>query len=394
MHYDNRAVCKPNRAARGDLLDSGSNQLIIDVGALDAPVRRALGRDNAKITDWDLQTLHHSGNPTTDSVYRVTGSAVCADHTLPWTVVLKVIHAADGHTEPGSLGYWRREPFVYESGVLDLLPAGLAAPACLRLDAPEAGMVWLWLEAIDIAGDTLWPLARYGLAARHLGRFNGTYAADAARPSFPWLGRDYLCGWAALGADGIARLPAALDHPLVGRVYPGPIATQLRHLWEGRDDLLRLLAALPQTFCHMDALRRNLIARRDGQGRDQTVLIDWGEAGIGALGEDLAAFVTGSVFLDPTTPPARAVDAVAWAGYIEGLHDVGWHGNVDLVRQGYATAAALRILGGTTWVLHVAMDEAHHPEVAQAFEQPIYELLDRWAEAIQVVVEGLDQSRH
>jgi hypothetical protein len=309
-------------------------------------------------------------------------------------VVLKVIQAADGHTEPTSPGYWKREPLVYESGVLENLPPGCAVPECFALAAPSREIMWLWLEDIATVHDSALPLPRYGLAARHLGRFNGLYLGNVPCPSFSWLRRDYLRSWVALGGPGMGQLPGVLDRPLVAHVYSGSVATRLVHRWEERDGLLATLASLPQTFCHMDAMRRNMIARHDAHGQRQTVLLDWGEAGLGAPGEDLAAFITGSVFLDAETPHARELEDIALESYIDGLRDVGWRGDAELVRRGYAIAAVLRILGGTTWVLHTLLNDGQHGELERAFGRPIHELVDRWAGAMKVAVEALDKVRH
>jgi aminoglycoside phosphotransferase (APT) family kinase protein len=143
----------------------------------------------------------------------------------------------------------------------------------------------------------------------------------------------------------------------------------------------------------MDAMRRNMIARHDAHGQEQTVLLDWGEAGLGAPGEDLAAFITGSVFLDAETPYAREMEDIALESYIDGLRDVGWRGDADHVRRGYAIAAALRVLGGTTWVLHTLLNDSRHGELERAFGRPIHELADRWAGAMRVAVEALDRAR-
>ncbi len=67
----------------------------IDRTVLDAPLQRALRGESVEITDWDLATLRHSNNPTAAGLYRVTGHAGRDDGVVPWSMVLKVIHAAE-----------------------------------------------------------------------------------------------------------------------------------------------------------------------------------------------------------------------------------------------------------------------------------------------------------
>jgi hypothetical protein len=69
--------------------------------------------------------------------------------------------------------------------LLDGLNGGLSAPRCLEIRTHADGTTWLWLE--DVGGDAepAWPVSRYGLAAYHLGRFNGSYRDSAALPMHP-----------------------------------------------------------------------------------------------------------------------------------------------------------------------------------------------------------------
>ncbi|MBK9613847.1 MAG: hypothetical protein IPO34_21210 [Dehalococcoidia bacterium] len=87
--------------------------------------------------------------------------------------------------DPSHWNYWQREPLIYQSGLLDALPAGMAAPRCYGSVPLPGNFALLWLEDIHDAYQTAWPLARYALAARRLGGLNGRYASGGARQSFP-----------------------------------------------------------------------------------------------------------------------------------------------------------------------------------------------------------------
>ena len=107
-------------------------------------------------------------------------------------MVLKVLARVAGQDDPAHIDYWKREGLLYGSGLLDALPAGLRAPRCYGCDEPAEGIVWLWLEHIREDGDRVWPPARWALAARHLGQFNGAYLAGRPLPHVPWLGGQRL----------------------------------------------------------------------------------------------------------------------------------------------------------------------------------------------------------
>src|SRR5439155_4390297 len=126
---------------------------------------------------------------------------------------------------------------------------------------------------------------------------------------------------------------------LMERVYPNEVAEQIFQIWDERELLLDALTRLPpQTFCHRDAFRRNLFARRT-----QTVAVDWAYSGIGAVGEEIAPLVWGSLgFRDVPIEQAQELEALVFNSYLDGLRDAGWNGDARLVRFGYAAASVLR----------------------------------------------------
>ena len=83
-----------------------------------------------------------------------------------------------------------------------------------------------------------WRLARYGLAARHLGQFNSAYLTSQSPPSWPWLSTGWLRGWVAQRAPDIAILRQHREPPVVRRRYPGTIVDDMLQLWEERHTFL------------------------------------------------------------------------------------------------------------------------------------------------------------
>src|SRR5205807_505977 len=128
---------------------------------------------------------------------------------------------------------------------------GLAAPRCFGIDAPPDGGRCFWLEEIVEKPGEDWSLSRYGLAARHLGRFNGLYLAGRPLPSDPWLSRgrfrDQFAEWPAFCAW--MGDPNTWSDPRMHRAFRRSVAERLLRLWDERPQFLDTLDRLPQTFC-------------------------------------------------------------------------------------------------------------------------------------------------
>jgi hypothetical protein len=208
--------------------------------------------------------------------------------------------------EPAHPYYWRREAEAYASGLLQRLAPPLRAPdlhACIeRAD----GTVALWLEDVRLPHSATWDVERYGLAARHLGRAQGELAVDPPREE--WLSRRWL------------REYVRLREPLVAESGHGPT----HELWSRREEVLARIEGGPQTLCHLDWYPANLFG-----DPHETVAIDWAYCGLGALGEDAANFGPDTL-LDAFVPAARGAELVRaiWDGYVAGLADAGWDGDV------------------------------------------------------------------
>jgi hypothetical protein len=169
----------------------------------------------------------------------------------------------------------------------------------VEIDTAGDGTTWLWLEDVAGEADAAWPVSRYGLAAYHLGLFNGSYSGNTALPNHPWLSRNWLRGWIEEAAPFIDALAEHRDHPNVVQMYD---VDHILGLWRDRHRRLDYLENLPQTLCHLDAYRGNLFSRRDPSGQEQTVAIDWAFAGHAAFGEELASLVAASVALGHVEP--------------------------------------------------------------------------------------------
>jgi len=332
-------------------------------------VRRAVGKETARVINWQRDVLQ-GGAGYIGSVHRFAGAAEADGTPISWSLILKAVRA-DASEPPSAFGYWQREPLAYESGVLDELPGGSFAPRCYGSIITEDGAL-LWLEDVrdDLGG--VWPLEHYGVVARHLGQLNGTFLGDADRLGLPWLSTDWLAAWVEQVAPFMDGFTSTIEHPVFARIYSPEVAECVLRLWTDRARLLRTLAELPQTFCHLDAFRRNVMARGTVEGDPQTVLLDWAFVGRAALGEELAPLVAASVLFDATADweCLPDLDQAAFSAYVDGLHDAGWRGDPDEVRFAYATASALRYLVGSTRFLLGEIDDRGRADVGEGWANP------------------------
>jgi hypothetical protein len=280
--------------------------------------------------------------------------------------------------------YWRREAEAYACGLLGDLAGGLRAPACRLVSTRPDGTVALWLD--DVAGTpaTAWPLARYGVAARHLGEAQGVWAAGRPLPTAAWLSRDWLRAY-LVPRDGdlpLLRDPAAWRHPAVAAAFPDPPVAELEALRADRDLFLAVLDARPRTVAHLDLHPANMFSGPPGAADDTTVLIDWAFVGLAALGEDPGNLVPDAV-LDFHVAPDRLdeLDDVVARGYHAGLRSAGWTGSLDEVRLAMGAAMAAKFAWLAPFLLRAA---ARGRERLNG--RPFAEALEYWAPTIRFLL--------
>lgn len=341
-----------------------------------AAVARLLGREVCAVTEWTCRRVT-GGGEAGPGVWRLTGIAVTGEGPASWSLILKGWMPYEDTAERSHAFGPQRELALYRSSVLATLPAGIRAPKCYGVTERPDGSTWFWLEAVREEDDGPWSLGRYATAARQLGRFNGAYLVGHPLPDDPAPHSGVLRQWVEAAGPAIAQLQQLDDHPLVRQTYPPHITVTFARAWTERRAAYALLDRLPRTFCHQDAHRRNLLVGRGTDGTEEVVAIDWEFAGVGAIGEDLAPLVFGSLIFHEV--PAREVlelEAAVLTGYIHGLGDVGWAGDPALVWTGYRTAAVLRQgVGVVPLLLPLLLDERLQPGLEQIIGQPMKGIL-------------------
>jgi hypothetical protein len=190
----------------------------------------------------------------------------------------------------------------------------------------------------------------------------------------------------------LGTLRRAPEQPVVGRHWtPDLVAATLR-LYEERGRLFDAHDQLPRTFVHGDTGRRNLFGRRRPDGRDETVLIDWGYCGVGAVGEDLHLLVvwTAQMF-DVDVARMDELERLVLDGYQAGLRDAGVDLDPRLARLGYLVPAAVR---NSFMPFGAVMPEpAQVAGIERAFGRPFEEWVARTIAVRRFMLELADQTR-
>jgi hypothetical protein len=380
-------------AWRGDSMDKCLPLPDLREADLTGPVRRALASQDVIPTEWQLQPLGGGRGDVTGGVYRVVGCGQDQGHPVSWSLVLKVVPEPNQDEDPAAYNYWKREFCIYQAGLLADLP-GITAPRCWGVcDRPGQGTL-LWLEDIADVGQQAWHDHDYAQAARNLGVFNAAHLNNRTLPRGAWLSDQMLRKGCDFFAPYMRDLPTTLDHSLVRQACSPTQANRLERLWAAREALLAKVEDLPQTFCHFDAIQRNL-HHREGMGAAQTIAFDWEWGGVGALGEDLAPLVAGTLCMgDIHAASAERLDAVAFSGYLDGLFEAGWRGDAAQVRFAYCAASALRYGLWGAWLAGRLADEHDgHAEVAAFFARPVGAVVQHYALLLPLLLDHADEAQ-
>ncbi len=328
----------------------------LSTSALSELARAAAGRGDIAVRSWDCEPVHGGFGSAVGGtgLYRLR-LRTAATQTLPF--IVKILYERRGENERSPY-YWKREFEVYRSGMLDGMPANtFTTPEIHRLD-DHGDSCWIWME--DIADDKgAWSLADFHDIALRLGRFNGAWLNGAAQPSYAWLSRNWHSAIIPGLADRLDNLAPLLETPLARIALPMDARDEIEAIWQERRLFQDALAQQPQTFCHTDAFRRNILHRDD-----DVVLLDWALASVGAIGEELVCLVAVSLFYEGfTAARADELDNTAFAGYIAGLREAGWRGEPELARLGFTCAMVLRGLAGVKQDLEMLHDAGGYEQM-------------------------------
>lgn len=380
-------------------------------------MRQALDNPTAELLDWQVTPLSYAiRTPLTGGIFRITGTAQVEDKALPWSMIMKAVTSPAGRlfrggiTSPDGWGidethyqYWKREPLIYQQGLLDELHDGLIGPRCFAIQEQSDDAIWLWLEEVQNTYETTDPYERCSIIARHLGRFNGTYLVDRPLPNNPFLSRNWQQGWCE---DMVVRFDDHVirtdvwEHSVLRQAFPTPVITRFRQLQADRARFLQALSWLPQTFCHHDANVHNLFLRRKSDGTAETVAVDWAFSGSGAVGEEISQYFCSHLLFDQDdTFDRKHLDRIIFRNYLAGLDDAGWK-NIDatmetMIRFGFAASAALRwgIMIPAFLIIHPLLDEQVRKGVEHLTGRPLEQIIEQRAATTYYLLDLADEAR-
>jgi len=361
---------------------------VIEQTGLLSALQALFERDDVSIVEWEQSS---PGTPGTTAalVSRLQGVARVQGQTHPWSLIRKTLLSPEQRqvdpahrTEtPSGINYWKREFYAYQSDLLNDLPSGFTRPRCFHAQETQDECT-LWLEVLHDEIEQ-WPLARYGVAAHHLGTFGGRLEIAQKITDYPWLSVEIARQRERNNRETFARFDELRQHPIVHRGWPDDVAQGIIQIWEEREEFYRVLRELPQVLQHGDAGRRNLMALTGKGGEAQTGGIDWGYMGMGAVGEEISATVLSPVIwfqgIDPEQLPA--LETLVLDGYSEGLRQVGWQGDPALIRLGYLCSVALRYGPNIVFPEILAMD----PKVAEGMQKRFGRSIDEWVDRLALV---------
>lgn len=363
-------------------------------------VRQIVYHDDFEVLDWNVAPISfYELNPTTGGLYRLKIAGNEHSQPVSWSVVLKIALEDKDNPDPSYWNYWKREFLAYQSGLLGELSGGLIAPRCYGVEERPDGNGWIWMEDINESSGPKWPLSRFGLAAYHLGEHQGQFLAGKPLPSFPWLSDGWLQGlikgefWSNyMDPD---RPDNAWDISIVKEAFSPELVERIKELWTESDLYLDSLDRLPQTLCHLDAHRRNLMARQTPEGRDQTVAIDWAFVGPGAVGQDMGDLIAGTLFfLEVGIEEAKQLEELVISEYLRGLNEAGWDGDPRQVHLGYAAYSSLRTGATLPGWFGYLLDDDQLEATTQQLGQPVEVIRSGWLALTDFVLTKAEEAKH
>jgi phosphotransferase family enzyme len=240
--------------------------------------------------------------------------------------------------DPRRWTYWCREPLAYQHDLPGAYAgSGITAPVCLGAHVDDSEAVLL-LEWVDGKPGEAWEVASYGPAAEALGRAQASFLCGRPLPPVPWLSERFLreyssekpVPWELLDDDD------AWAHLLARQTFPAGLRDGVMFVHAHRERLYQISESLPRTLCHLDFWPKNLFSRP----RSQVVVIDWGFAGSGAVGEDAGNLVPDAVFDHfIAADQMPRLEQTVFGGYLRGLRAAGWDDDPRLVQLGMWSSA-------------------------------------------------------
>ncbi|WP_372631164.1 aminoglycoside phosphotransferase family protein [Cohnella sp.] len=300
-------------------------------------------------------------NFTTSGIFRLHGLVKLDNELKPWCVILKIIKPDTAEKDNAEHhNYWRREAFVFESGILRGFPDSVRAAEHFLVEEQPDGTVWLWMEFVE--GEYAHTVEQFAYIARQLGRFNGAYLTGLhPLPNQEWICRAWLKSWTTA-----SRMYAPNMEEYASRIS----AEEDRNIWAWYQEILRNLEAaidslqqLPRVLAHQDLSQMNMLLVQQEKNDNRLVLIDWQFMSLSGIGEDLGKLFGVNLSLGIIAPDQYIrLQTSVYDAYLEGLREAGWQGNAELARYGFCLSMALRSVWEVPQYFSVMAQLENEPE--------------------------------
>ncbi len=366
----------------------------VSASSLKPLLQKALNNQAVSVLNWkyDIVTGGVGGGRGDTYIYRFSGQADDSDMVRQWSMIVKVLRARQGEKQSDPQ-YWKREAEIFRHQLLNDLPEGLEAPHSYGVVEYPDESCWVWMEDVQDDIGREWPLEHYGIVARHLGQFNGAFLTNHAMPNYSWLSSDWFRKTHLDIAGIITSLTPALDKLSKDGIFPIDAVDQVARLWAKRDLFLVALDGLPQTFCHLDVFRRNLVAHKGLDEQYKTIGLDWAHAGKSALGVELAVCnLVGLFGYEIDARDIHNLEAITWDSYLNGLGDAGWSGDPEIVKLGYTAGIAVKYLELVT-TTSLLVDEQMITWLESFLRHPMSEILPQMAEMMRYALAQADEAQ-
>ncbi len=360
----------------------------IDIAELVEVVRQDQRSPTFEILNWNVERFGDKGIANADMLFSFSGQGRDTQGMKAWQVVVKTFKDPGTQLDARHLRYWKRELLAMQSGFLANLPGPITAPRCYGTRQYEGG-AWVWMEHIVDSINTAWTANQYVFAAYELGRFNARCFVNHSLPDYPWLCKGHV-------RTKLETLPPhhAWDSPFVSHAFPNHMRERILHLWDERTRFYDALERLPQIFSHFDFHSRNLLIRRQEDGTNQIVAIDWAWAGYGALGADLYSVVGGSALIfEIEAADVAEIEAAAFEAYLSGLSEAGWTGNPEMVRLAYNICFAMFLAGCAPALTAYATTDNMEAFVVRQFKRSRSEIALGWSALCELALDRADEAR-
>jgi hypothetical protein len=305
-------------------LDTDLNKVV--AGSLEAPDATLAGQPEISeiaAPHNDLRTL---------GIVRVSGMArLPGGTTKPWSAVAKVIDLA---VAPGVGAFWthpENEDIVYEHGYFASNGLPFRPARCYHVSRPADAVKVLWLEDLGEMRRAPFDLNDLATISRHLGEWNGFYAARMPDLPFETSTDSYLMRWTGAGFGKLLeKFREMRDDPSTRQLYGGlspDIASDLYGLVSRLNDGTR---ALPHSLAFGDCSVANLFL-----GAETTIAIDWASLTSDPLGVDAGCTVGSAITWGRSSFEVAASERQLFESYLEGLAAAGWTGNRRDIRRAF-----------------------------------------------------------